>query len=412
MKSVSLALAVLFLPFQVRAADQGVAAELGYLKDIAGDKVIGTPAALSEALGAFIDRNPGTELTEEAEEELAAVFKKQGDYKSAMVILLRLVYQRPDSKRAVKAQSELLEIGNKLLSSKLRSALGGIIKGAEAKEREERLAVLLQRIVDELGEALYEPTVQEFRRFQSRFPEYPKLDAIQWSMAQLHKKALKYPEAVIALNMLMKRYPDSEYNPKALLALGEIYVDGLREYKKGTDVYQELVEKFPKDPQALPALQKSSLLFSDYLKQYELSVQMDEKIVATWPKTEDAFKAYQHQALLYHDYLRQPRAAVKIYQRIAAEYPEPQAVAALQTAAQIARKDLKDYELEIEMRSKIGNDFPESKVAPEELYAVAQIYESDLRDIARAIRAYRDVSSKFIDSKYGDKARDRVNKLR
>ena len=390
---------------------QRLEAEWNYLKDGALDPTDGAPAAAADELAAFIDRHPDAPMMDEAQALLASLYKKQGDAKSSMICLLRLIYEYPQSKAALKAQSELLELGDKTLSRKLRPALGELVKGSDAADKADRLAAMLQRVVEGLGDALYDPTVREIRRFQARFPDYSKSDVLDWTLAQLHEKNEKYAAALSADRQLIAVYPESAYKSSAQFAIGGIYADDLRNYRKALDAYQQFVDQYPDNVNVLPALQRMAQLFSDKFKQYELAVQIDERIIKTFPKTEGALKAFNDEAKLLRDRLAKPDEAIKTYRRLTKQFAAPPAVTALQEAAMVARKDLKDFKLEIELRSQIAADYAFSHDAPAELYAAAEVYEDDLKDLAGALKTYKEVSAKFPNSKQSRKAADRLAKL-
>ena len=384
--------------------------EWNYLKDAAQDATEGVSAAALDDLSVFIQQHPDAPMMDEAQALLASLYARGGDSKSAMVALLRLLYEHPDSKTALRAKSDLLGLGDKNLSRKLRPALGELVKVPDSPDKAERLSVMMQRVVDSLGEALHDPIVQEIRRFQVRFPDYPKSDMVQWSLAQMQEKDSRFPAALLAYRKLIAAFPESAYRAKAQLAVGGVYADDLRDYTKAIEAYQELAAKYPESPEVLPALARMAQLFSGKLKQYELAVEMDEKIIKLFPKTDGALKAFNDEAALLRDRLAKPEEAIKAYRRLTEQFGPPAAVEALQSAAVIAG-DLKDFRLDAELRVKVAADYSGEKAAPGELYSAAEIYETSLNDLGKAIDTYKEVASKFPHTKQGRWAQARIAKL-
>ena len=108
--------------------------------------------------------------------------------------------------------------------------------------------------------------------------------------------------------------------------------------------------------------------------------------------------------------MKAPADAIKTDQRLAEMFPNA-AVDALREAATIARKDLKDYKQEVEIRHGIAKNFATTKEAPEELFAAAEVAEDDLKDDAQALLLYKEISASFPGSKQAKKAESRVAKL-
>lgn len=66
---------------------------------------------------------------------------------------------------------------------------------------------------------------------------------------QLAEKAYiddrKYEDAILTFESIYKESPASEYAPKALLAMGWIYENNIREYSKAFEIYQNLINDYP-----------------------------------------------------------------------------------------------------------------------------------------------------------------------
>ena len=385
-------------------------AEWVSLKDAAADATAGVSAAALDDLAAFIQRHPDAPMMGEAQLLLASLYQKQGDGKSAMVALLRYLYEHPGAKPALKAQSDLLALGDKLLSRKSRASLGDLVKIPEAANDSERLAVMLQKIVEGMGDTLFDSAVTEIRRYQVRFPDSPRLDSVQMTLGQLYDKNGKYPAALLAYRKVISVYPESPLYPAAQSSLGRIYGDALGDYQKAIDVYQELAEKYPNSPHALGALQRTAQLFSERLKQYELAVQIDEKIAKNFPKSEGALKALSDEALILRDRLGKTNEAIDAFRRLAESSQGAAAVQAYQNAAAIAHT-AGEFKQEVDLRSAIATYFPESKEAANELFAAAEIADTNLHDLDKAIAIYKQIVQKFPNSKAKKKADEKLAKI-
>ena len=55
----------------------------------------------------------------------------------------------------------------------------------------------------------------------------------------------KYDDAIKTFESIYQQAPSSEYAPKALLAMGWIYEQGIQQYDKAFDIYQNLINDYP-----------------------------------------------------------------------------------------------------------------------------------------------------------------------
>lgn len=397
------------LAFKARV--DSLAAEWSFLKSSAEDANAEVREAVIGDLRIFVAHHPDSDLGEQAQLLLAGLLEKKGDHYEAAVEWLKFLYEYPQSKLGFQAKRSYLEMVDKQMGRKLKPVLNELVKTPEAPEKADRLAELLHKLSGQAGDSFYEPLETETRNFFTRFAEYVHGDAVLWDLALLREKNSKYAGAMLAYKKLLAVYPASANRAQAQWAVGELYGEHLKEYNKAIDAFSELVEGYPDSPQVLPALEKTAKLFEERLKSHDLAVDIHEKIIKLFPKTEGALKAFEARARLERERLSRPADAIKTYQRLAKDFHTPAGVAALQKAATIARKDLKDYNLEVELRRTIVSAFSDTQQAPEELFGVAEIYEDDLKDLDKAGEAYTEVSTKFPTHKLAKKAQDRLAKI-
>ncbi len=390
--------------------EERLQAEWQFLSTAAQDPNGDISEAAVDDLRAFTERYPDAEMRPDALFLAASLRQKRGDVKGGLVDFLRIVYEYPDSKLALKAKSAFLEGAARKLPGRLKVAESDLVKTPQSDDKTERMALLIEKLATAMEDSLYDTTVEEVRRFQIRFPDYPASDKIQWSLGQLHEKAGKSGAALLAYRELMSVYPDSALLPDAQFTIGSLYADSLRDYKQAIDAFLEVVDKYPDSPKVQQALQRAAQLYSDRLKQYELAVELDQKIVKLFPKTDAALKAYKDAATLQRERLRQPGDAIKTDQGEADMFPSA-AVEALLDAATIARKDLTDYKQEIEIRHGIAKNYASVKEAPEQLFEAGYVAENDLKDPVQAAALYKELQTIFPSSKQAKKAGDRQTKL-
>jgi TolA-binding protein len=394
----------------IAAPADRTSSEWDYLKATTASSDRKLSKAAIDRLDDVIQLHPESDKVDEALAALAAAQHAHGEYKAEAILLLRLISERPSSKYALAAKSDLLDLADHKLSS-YHDGLHRLAAGSDSADKAERLALCLEGSVENLGGDFYEPLARELRRFSVRFPDYKKRDELLWRLAQLEEKDGRWASALVVFEELQAGFPEGPFASQAEFDAGRIYQDRLRDYKRAIGIFEDLAAKYPNSSLLLSAMERTSELLSDRLGQYELAVKTDEKIIAQFPKSPGALKAYKHEANLRRDRLDDPRGAIETEKRLADQFGGTAAIEALETAAKIARKDLKDYKLEIELRNKIAADIPDDAGAPEQLFEIGRVYEDDLNDIPDAIKSYQGAAAKFPDSRYGKKAADRAAAL-
>ncbi|MDE2292194.1 MAG: tetratricopeptide repeat protein, partial [Elusimicrobia bacterium] len=193
--------------------------------------------------------------------------------------------------------------------------------------------------------------------------------------------------------------------------VGDLYAGALRDPKKAIDAYQGVVRRFPDAPEVQGALAASARLFSDKLRQYDLALEMDERIVDKFPKTKASLDALKDMARLQREHLGRPEKAIDTLRKLSAMHGGQDGVDALLSAADIARRDLKDYQRQADILEQVASDYAASKEAPQALFDAAGVYEKDLQDTPKAVDAYKAVVDKFPDTKLARKAKAKAEKL-
>jgi len=363
-------------------------------------------AAACESLRIFVQQHPAAAQAPEA----LAMLAGQEDRRAAIVDWLHLAYEYPTSPLARQAKSEYLDLVKRKMTRRAQAAMSALVQTPESADLADRLAQVVYGLAESSGDALYEPAVAEARRFQVRFPAFHDGDRILWSLARLHLADGKNAAALMAYRQLAA-YRGSPYREQAQFAVGTLLADRLKKFKEAAEAFQEFITQFPQSAEIPRVLERLAVLYADRFDQPALAVETYERIIKGYPKSDYALKAFNGEAKLQRGRLKQPLEAMKTWQRLTEQFRYPEAVAALLAAAEIARKDLKDYKQEVELRMKIASDFPTATEASEQLYQAAQVTEHDLNDSSGAVKIYRQVIALVPADRLGRKARDRADKL-
>ncbi len=92
----------------------------------------------------------------------------------------------------------------------------------------------------------------------------PPTDEELLKSATLHHQSDEFDDALSDFQMLVEKYPKSDKVPEALYAMGVIYQNEKKEYRKAESLYTKLVMNFPDDPTSqVAAYQRARIFFGN-----------------------------------------------------------------------------------------------------------------------------------------------------
>jgi TolA-binding protein len=361
-------------------------------------------------LNEFLRLNPDWEFSDEARLLKSELQLRRGDYRSAAVDLLVLIYEYPDSHLVFQAKRMLTDVVDRKFDKKMKSLLSDISKGSEATEKPARLVLLLKTLSEQAGDVLFDPLVMEFDRFFCRYPSYTGLDELNVLFGDLQTKKKKYVTAQTYYQKLLALYPESRFRPRAQRSLGDLYASNLKNIDAAVNAYQEVIHLYPRSDETAYAYEQTAKL-EEQQKHYALAVEINEKIIKLYPNTDYALRAFNNKARLLREELEKPNDAVRTYQELADMFMGSDGAAeALKVAAALARKQ-KNYKLESALYARFANECPTNKEAPDMLFQAALVSEEDLADTEAALDLFNQLTNKYPESKPAQKAEKHINAL-
>ncbi len=82
--------------------------------------------------------------------------------------------------------------------------------------------------------------------------------------ATLHHQSDEFDDAISDFQLLIEKYPKSDKVPEALYAMGIIYQNEKKDYRKAESLYTKLVMDFPTDPTSqVAAYQRARIFFGN-----------------------------------------------------------------------------------------------------------------------------------------------------
>ncbi|HCC47689.1 MAG TPA: hypothetical protein DEQ38_06175 [Elusimicrobia bacterium] len=354
----------------------------------------------------WLARNPEHASAPDAQLLKARLHMTLGEYKYALVDLLKHFQDYPQAASAEGARKFFGEILAKKADKKTRPALEAAAAAPETTASDLNLSMLLEKLVSQAGETYYEPLVAEFRAFFNRFPQFSGNDSLRLTLAELHRQEGKYLASRLAYEKMIQLHPASPLLAKAKLALGGVLADNLKEYDKSITVYQDVAASFPDTNEAWAAYGRLPVL-AEKQKKFELAVEIYEKIIALYPDRDEAYNSYKSEARVLREDLDKFPEAVAVLNRVADKYKGAKAIEALLLAAEICRKDMKDTPGELAMYDRIVAEYEADPAAPKALYSAGEVYDK-AKDFDKAREYYQKILEKYPDDPLSKKAEKRV----
>ena len=329
---------------------------------------------------------------------------EQGDEAAAAISWLQVLYEFPDSDTVIVAKQQLLELLENDWSDHA-DVIKGIINQSQKGETGARLAHLIRQLYKIEDRSLVKPLTSLQLNFLRRFPTHVFADEVQVLYAHL-MSTVSPKSGIFAFRKLLALYPNSSYRPEALLAIGDLKNNELREYEAALKEYQEIIREYPTHVLVKHAYSNSGQIFDQQMKKYPEAIEAYQHVVKQFPDDKEALKAMQQIARLQHDDTEQPREAVKTLRKLAKMFHGDDGIDALADAARIAERELKDPSLFISIQDQLIQDFPNSDAAAEALYDFA-INAEDAGNQEKANELFRQFLKQFPDHKLASKAQRR-----
>lgn len=361
-------------------------------------------------LTAYVQSFWGLPDTARALNLIAALNKAQANAPAEVVALGKLIYVFDDSEWRSKAESRLLGLAIKELKEE-RPLLKQLAKGSDLADRGERYFQFIQDLAKFNGTPFMTLLRQECDSFFERFPGHPKTEMVLEIKAESLLREKRFVEAFSGYRQLVGIYPDSPLRSARLLVLGGGYDDQLKQYERAVGIFEQIIAEYPEHGAALTAYQRAARTYEKNLARYQKAVETLDQIVQRYPENEAALQALQDQARIYTAHIGNFYAAIKTYQRLADMFPGDAAVTALVRAAELARKNIEDFDLQIELQQRLVSEYPDREESIAALYSSAETFEENLRDPAQAIATYQLLIDTYPDHKLVNNAKKRIQKL-
>jgi TolA-binding protein len=365
-------------------------------------------------LNQYLDIFPEVKNTAEAQYLLAKIYEAKGDKHEALASFLKTMYLYPNS-----ARHEECANGARLIISKEK---------AYAPKKEKLLAIvdgpfegdtLADRHYDYLGflvelddANLYNWTVDEAKRFISRFPNDERVEIVLREIADLYAKKGEHREAAFSYLKIEYAYSESPLLPYTRYSRGVMLYKELGETQKAIEVFTQVVTQYPQSEYAGTSIFMLAEIKQKKTKDHKGAIAEYRKFIDTYPDNAKVIDALFAIAEINADKLAAYAEAIAAYDEIVAkDSTDERGAKALEKAGDLYKNKFGDYAKAAEYYAKVAEVYPSYEKAPDLLLEAGSLSEMKLKDDKKAMEYYETILAKFPASKRAGEAKRRMAKL-
>lgn len=370
-------------------------------------------AFLIEELNQYAEIFPDEKNTAEVHYLLATVYEAKGDKHETLVSYFKTMYLYPNSTRHEASANAARKIisGEKAFANKQEKLLAVVDGQFGGENTADRYFDYLGFLMELDEPKLYSWTLDESRRFISRFPSDKRVDMVlRWTADVLTKKG-DHREAAVSFLKLDYAYPESPLLPYTRYSRAVILYKELGENEKAVEVFTQVATAYPDSDYAGASLFMLGEIKQKKLKDYKGAIADYRKLVDVYPKNAKGVEALLAIADIHADKLAAPADAIAVYDELVEKYAaDERGLKALEKAGDLYRGKLQDFTKAAEYYAKIAELYPNYEKAPDMLLRAGSLCEDKLKDYKKAVEYYEIILEKFPDHRMTSEAKRRIAK--
>lgn len=234
---------------------------------------------------------------------------------------------------------------------------------------------------------------EEFEKFINNFPNSKRINRALFLRGKSFERVKNYKGAINSFNQVINSVSD-DYKPQAF-ARASIAAEMSDNITLSIEFCKKYLEKYPQGEGIQDALIRIGDLYKDRLKDYDRAIIYYEEALQAKP---NSYKLSSIKLKIGESYSQAGNyaAAVRTFQEILNNYPsDSEALIAKENLEKILIYDDKNYKSGLEKIAKLLGDFLIGKNRGELAFNLAQVYFDDLKDYQSAVEQY----SSAIDAK-------------
>lgn len=367
--------------------------------------------SLAEGLGTWVHLNIDKANVQDGLLMQTRLYLRAEEYGQALVhlFLLRNLFPNVD----ITLLTPLLTESSLALNRDYRDLASKLFSKTTSNDNatiEIREAEALYQLSKLQGRNFYEPACHAFESFFERFPNYKANDLVELWYGDLHRVNGNYYAAISQYKKAGELYPKTPYKAASQRLVGDIYADNLKDTASALATYTQVLHEYPESNE-VGIVYKHMATLDENNKQYDSAIINYSKAIEMLGNSSTAYEAYQGKADVYFKQ-KEYQKAYDTLQQTATVFAtnETKATETLTKAANIAKKNLKDYSKYVQTLERELLTYPNNPSAPETMFKLGQGYEQ-LNKKTQAIDTYKKLIIKYPTHKLASRAQGRVNKL-
>ncbi len=309
-----------------------------------------------------------------------------------------------------------------LLSSNVDQAMQNIDRGqkgqalkllavnTEGMTREQQQAALLETLVKGNLKDMYGPVNDLFDTFFITYPNSKLTDKLTLLQGDWHRQNGNFNAAILAYKKVNELFPDTVYKAASLRMTADVYSGDLEDYETAATVYNQVLKQYPGSAET-GVVYKHLAVMEENRKDYAAAMGWYDKAISALGQRPAAYEAWIGKA----DVLQKNKDYQAAYNTLlqAAELfkdDESKYVSALEQAAELAQRRLKNPSLRANALEQILLVYPATQSAPRVLYDLGYTYEQLGKD-AQAEEIYKRLIINYPTDKYASRGQSRLSRL-
>ena len=232
------------------------------------------------------------------------LYFKHEEYAASRHYLEMLVNELPQSPKFEEAKKHIMEgyfaskdyanserLAKEIMASTFSQELTDLAKS--------RVGESIYSSAKSLGEAEdYLKAGSEFKRVALEVPDYEFADISLWESSQQFKKAAAWDSAIVAMELLVEKAPESEWADKSLNNIAFIYMDNFGDNRRAAEAFEKVFDRYPQSEFAQLSLTNARINYSE-TEDFNDALRVNEKYLDAFPEAEDAVEVQYASAQLY-----------------------------------------------------------------------------------------------------------------
>ena len=138
----------------------------------------------------------------------------------------------------------------------------------------------------------------EYKRVAIEMPDFEFADNSLWESSNQFRQGAAWDSAIVSLELLVEKRPDSEWADKSLNNIAFIFQNDIKDKRKAAETFERLFDYYPKSDYAKNALMNASTNFSES-ESFTDALRVNEKYLVAFPDAENAVEIQYENATLY-----------------------------------------------------------------------------------------------------------------